>query len=81
MPEGSRFHSPLTTGGLLDFVGRGGSMVFDVKPEVFPSRKVGGEFICKVSLAGLLSQLDAGAPYHGEFFRGWLGFHAEEEAE
>jgi hypothetical protein len=25
--------------------------------------------------------LDAGAPYHGEFFRGWLGFHAEEEAE
>jgi hypothetical protein len=25
--------------------------------------------------------LDAGAPYHGEFFRGWLGFHTEEEAE
>jgi hypothetical protein len=56
-------------------------MVFDVKPEVFPPRKVGGESICKVSLAGLLSQLDAGAPYYGEFFRGWLGFHAEEEAE
>jgi hypothetical protein len=56
-------------------------MVFDVKPEVLPPREVGGESICKVFFAGLLSQLDAGAPYHSEFFRGWLGFHAEEESK
>jgi hypothetical protein len=56
-------------------------MVFDVKPEVFPPRKVGGEFIRKVFFAGLLSQLDTGAPHYSKFFRGWLGFDAEEEAE
>jgi hypothetical protein len=56
-------------------------MVLDVEPEGFPPRKVGGEFICKVFFAGLLSQLDAGAPYHSEFFRGRLGFQAEKEAE
>jgi hypothetical protein len=34
-----------------------------------------------VFFAGLLSQLDAGAPHYSKFFRGWLGFDAEEEAE
>jgi hypothetical protein len=58
-----------------------GSMVFDVKPLVFPPRKVWGEFVWKVFFAGLLTQLDAGAPYYSKFFHGWLGFDAEEETE
>jgi hypothetical protein len=37
-------------------------MIFDIKPVVFPPANVGGEFICKVFVAGLLSQLDTGAP-------------------
>jgi hypothetical protein len=40
-------------------------MVFDVEPVVLPSSYVGGEFIGKVPIAGLLSKLDAGAPYSG----------------
>jgi hypothetical protein len=40
-------------------------MVFDVEPVVLPSRNVGGEFIGKVPIAGLLSKLDASAPYNG----------------
>jgi hypothetical protein len=40
-------------------------MVFDVEPVVLPSRNVGGEFIGNVSIAGLLSKFDAGAPYNG----------------
>jgi hypothetical protein len=40
-------------------------MVFDVELVVLPSRNVGGEFIGKVPIAGLLSKLDAGAPYNG----------------
>jgi hypothetical protein len=40
-------------------------MVFDVEPMVLPSSNVGGEFIGKVPIAGLLSKLDAGAPYNG----------------
>jgi hypothetical protein len=39
-------------------------MVFDVEPVVLPSRNVGGEFIGKVPIAGLLSKLDADAPYN-----------------
>jgi hypothetical protein len=42
-----------------------GGMVFNVEPVVLPSRNVGGEFIGKVPIAGLLSKLDAGAPYNG----------------
>jgi hypothetical protein len=40
-------------------------MVFDVEPVVLLSRNVGGEFIGKIPIAGLLSKLDAGAPYNG----------------
>jgi hypothetical protein len=58
-----------------------GSMVFDVKPMVFPSRKILGEFVRKVFFASLLSQLDAGAPYYRQFLRGRLGFDVEEKAE
>jgi hypothetical protein len=40
-------------------------MVFDVELVVLPSRNIGGEFIGKVPIVGLLSKLDAGAPYKG----------------
>jgi hypothetical protein len=40
-------------------------MVFNVDPVVLPSRNVGGKFIGKVPIAGLLSNLDAGAPFKG----------------
>jgi hypothetical protein len=30
-------------------------MVLDIKPMVFPSRKVGGEFVGKIFVAGLLT--------------------------
>jgi hypothetical protein len=61
----SVFHSGLTTGGFAGFFRKLGGMVFDVEPVVLPSRNVGGEFIGKVPIAGLLSKLDAGAPYNG----------------
>jgi hypothetical protein len=38
-------------------------MVSDVEPMALPSRNVGGGFVGKVSVAGLLSKLDAGTPY------------------
>jgi hypothetical protein len=56
-------------------------MVFDVKPMVFPSRKVGGELVCEIFVAGLLTQLDDGAPHNGKILGGGLWFEAEEEAE
>jgi hypothetical protein len=40
-------------------------MVFDVEPVVLPSRNAGGEFIGEVPIVGMLSKLDAGAPYNG----------------
>jgi hypothetical protein len=58
-----------------------GDMVSDVEPIVFPSRDVGGEFIEKVSIAGLLSKLDAGAPYSEWIFGGGLQFYLEKKAE
>jgi hypothetical protein len=56
-------------------------MVLDVKPMVLPSKKVGGEFVCEIFIAGLLTQLDAGAPHNGNILGGGLWFEAEEEAE
>jgi hypothetical protein len=56
-------------------------MVSDVKPMVFPSRNVGREFIGKVSIAGLLSKLDAGAPYNEWIFGGGLRLYPEKKAE
>jgi hypothetical protein len=58
-----------------------GDMVSDVEPMVFPSRDVGGEFVGKVSIAGLLSKLDAGAPYKGWIFGSGLRFYLEKKAE
>jgi hypothetical protein len=58
-----------------------GSVFLDVKPMVLPPRKVGGEFVCEIFVAGLLTQLDAGAPHNGKILRGGLWFESEEEAE
>jgi hypothetical protein len=40
-------------------------MAFDVELVVLPSKNIGEEFIGKVPIAGLLSKLDADAPYNG----------------
>jgi hypothetical protein len=58
-----------------------GSMVFDVKPVVFPSRKVGGEFVCEIFVAGLLTLLDAGALHNGKVLGDSLWLDTEEKAE
>jgi hypothetical protein len=58
-----------------------GDMVSDVEPMAFPSRNVGGEFVGKVSIAGLLSTLDAGALYNGWIFGGGLRIYPEKKAE
>jgi hypothetical protein len=56
-------------------------MVLDIKPMILPAGKVGGEFVGKIFVAGLLSQLNAGAPHNGKILRCGLWFDAEEEAE
>jgi hypothetical protein len=56
-------------------------MVSDVEPMALPSRNVGGEFVGKVCVAGLLSKLDAGAPYNGWIFGGRLWLYSEKIAE
>jgi hypothetical protein len=56
-------------------------MIFDIKPMVFPLENVGGEFVHKILVASLLSELDAGALYNGRILGGGLWFDAEEEAE
>jgi hypothetical protein len=56
-------------------------MIFDIKPMIFPPGNVGGEFVCKVLVACLLSQLDASAPYNRWILGGGLWFDLKEEAE
>jgi hypothetical protein len=56
-------------------------MVSDVEPMVFPSRDVGGEFVGKIFITGMLPKLNAGAPYNGWIFGGRLRFYTEEIAE
>jgi hypothetical protein len=58
-----------------------GGMVSDVEPMAFPSRNVGGEFVGKLFIAGLLSKLDAGAPYNGWIFGGGLRLYPKKIAE
>jgi hypothetical protein len=58
-----------------------GDMVSDVEPMALPSRNVGGKFVGKISIAGLLSKLDAGAPYNGWIFGGGLRLYPEKKAE
>jgi hypothetical protein len=48
---------------------------------VFPSRNIVGEIVGNVPIAGLLSKLDAGAPYDGWIFGCGLRFYLEKEAE
>jgi hypothetical protein len=56
-------------------------MVSDVKPMVFPSRDVQGEFVGKISIPDLLPKLDAGTPYNGWTFGGGLRLYPEKIAE
>jgi hypothetical protein len=56
-------------------------MIFDVEPMILPPGNVGGEFVRKVLIAGLLSKLDVGAPYNRWIFGGGLWFYSEKEAE
>jgi hypothetical protein len=54
--------------GFAGFFRKLGGMVLDVEPMALPSRNIGGEFVGKVLIAGLLSKLDAGTPYNGWIF-------------
>jgi hypothetical protein len=56
-------------------------MIFNIKLVIFLPGNVGGEFVRKVLVAGLLSKLDAGAPHNRWIFQGGLWFDSEEEAE
>jgi hypothetical protein len=56
-------------------------MVSDVEPMVFPFRDVGGEFVGKIFVTGMLPKLNAGAPYNGWIFGGRLWVYTEEIAE
>jgi hypothetical protein len=56
-------------------------MIFDIKPMTFSPGNVGGEFVCNILIAGLLSKLDAGAPYNGWILGGGLWFDSKEEAK
>jgi hypothetical protein len=56
-------------------------MVSDVEPMALLSRNVGGEFVENVSIAGLLSKLDAGAPYSGWIFGGGLRLYPKKKAK
>jgi hypothetical protein len=41
-------------------------VVLDIEPLILPPWKVGGESVCEIFVAGLLSQLDTGAPRNGK---------------
>jgi hypothetical protein len=56
-------------------------MASDVERIAFASRNIGGEFVGKVSIASLLSKLDAGAPYNGWIFGGGLRLYPKKKAE
>jgi hypothetical protein len=56
-------------------------MVPNVEPMVFPSGNIGGELVGNVPIIGLLSKLDAGAPYDRWIFGCGLRFYSEKEAE
>jgi hypothetical protein len=56
-------------------------MVSDVELMAFPSRNVGGGFVGKVSVAGLLSKQHASIPYGGWIFGGGLRLYSEKIAE
>jgi hypothetical protein len=45
-----------------------GSVVLDIEPVILPPGKVGGEFVCEIFVAGLLSQLMPVPPATERFF-------------
>jgi hypothetical protein len=67
--------------GFSGFFRKLGGMVSDVEPMALPSKNVGGEFVGNVPIAGLLSKLDAGAPYNGWIFGSGLRFYPEKQVE
>jgi hypothetical protein len=56
-------------------------MIFNLEPMIFRPGNVGGEFVRKVLVAGLLSKLDAGAPYNRWILGGGSWFYSEKEVE
>jgi hypothetical protein len=56
-------------------------MISDVEPMAFPFRNIGGEFVGKISVAGLLPKLDAGASYNRWICGGGLWFYPEKKVE
>jgi hypothetical protein len=56
-------------------------MISNVEPMIFPTRNVGGEFVGKISITGLLSKLDAGTPYNGWIFGGGLRLYPKKKVE
>jgi hypothetical protein len=67
--------------GFSGFLRELGGMVFDVEPMALPSRNIRGEFVGNVPITGLLSKLDAGAPYDGWIFGSGFWLYSEKEAE
>jgi hypothetical protein len=67
--------------GFSGFFRKLGGMVSDVEPMALPSRNVGGEFVGNVPIAGLLSKMDAGAPYNRWIFGSGLRFYLEKKVE
>jgi hypothetical protein len=67
--------------GFSRFFRKLGGMVSDVEPMALPSRNVGGEFVGNVPIAGLLSKMDAGAPYNRWIFGSGLRFYLEKKVE
>jgi hypothetical protein len=74
------FHSGLMTRGFSDFSGSWGHG-FRCRTNGSSSRNIGGEFVGNVPKAGLLSKLDAGAPYDGWIFGSGLRLYSEKKAE
>jgi hypothetical protein len=67
--------------GFSGFLRELGGMVSDVEPMALPSRNIRGEPIRNVPIAGLLSKLDAGAPYDGWIFGSGLWFYSKRNPE
>jgi hypothetical protein len=78
--ESSVFHSGRRKGGLPDLSGSW-EHGFRCRTNGFSSRNVGGEFVGKISVTGLLPKLDAGATYNGWIFGGRLRFYPKNIAE
>jgi hypothetical protein len=67
--------------GLTRSFRKSGGIVSNVESLVFPTRDVGGEFVGKIFVTGMLPKLNASAPYDRWIIGGGLRFHTEEIAE